>query len=112
MDKRIQVSQSLYRATRRAESGVQAESQNADGEAFTASPCDVLRDTAQAFIGEGGIRTPSEISLNTTVYDHSGAESGALVVNDPDLSFILQAWALLPQPIKAGILAMVRASGG
>ncbi len=72
----------------------------------------VLRDSAQVYIGGAGIRTPSEIPLNTTVYDHRGAESGALVVNDPDLSLILQAWATLPQPIKTGILAMVRASGG
>ncbi len=35
--------------------------QNEDREAFNASPCDVLRNTAQAFIGEGGIRTPGTV---------------------------------------------------
>jgi len=30
--------------------------QNEDREAYYASPCDVLRDTAQVFIGEGGIQ--------------------------------------------------------
>jgi hypothetical protein len=30
---------------------------------------------------------------------------------DPDLAFILDRWAVLPAAIRAGILAMVRASG-
>ena len=39
-----------------------------------------------------------------------GAESAALVVNDIELTLLIRAWATLSQPIKAGILAMVRAS--
>jgi hypothetical protein len=30
---------------------------------------------------------------------------------DPDLSAIVAAWPTLPEPIKAGIVAMVKASG-
>ncbi|MBN2580954.1 MAG: hypothetical protein JXB10_18365 [Pirellulales bacterium] len=45
-----------------------------------------------------------------------GAESGAQNAEnrpiDPDLGAIIDAWPKLPDPIKAGILAMVRAAGG
>ena len=30
---------------------------------------------------------------------------------DPDLAAIVDAWPTLPEPIKAGIVAMVKASG-
>jgi hypothetical protein len=30
----------------------------------------------------------------------------------PDLTSVVEAWPTLPEAIKAGILAMVRASGG
>ena len=33
------------------------------------------------------------------------------VLKDPNLSAIIQAWPSLPEAIKAGILAMVKASG-
>ena len=70
----------FHRATRGAESGAQVAQkpaqqmaatnrreshtllQNEHREALNASPCDVLRDTAQAFIGEGGIRTLVAVS--------------------------------------------------
>ena len=32
--------------------------------------------------------------------------------SDPDLALIIEAWPALPQPVKAGILAMVKASAG
>lgn len=31
---------------------------------------------------------------------------------DPDLAAVVDAWPTLPEPIKAGILALVNASGG
>ena len=31
--------------------------------------------------------------------------------NDPDLAVVIESWDRLPEAIKAGILAMVRASG-
>jgi hypothetical protein len=32
--------------------------------------------------------------------------------NDPDLALILERWPTLPDAIRAGILAMVQATGG
>jgi hypothetical protein len=32
--------------------------------------------------------------------------------NDPDLAALLAAWPALPTPIRAGIVAMVKAAGG
>jgi len=43
-----------------------------------------------------------------------GAECGALGAQtgqiDPDLQAIIERWPTLPEPIKAGILAMIRAA--
>ena len=36
-----------------------------------------------------------------------GAEKGPI---DPNIQFIVERWDDLPEPVKAGILAMVRAS--
>ena len=33
-------------------------------------------------------------------------------IDDPDLVAIVSAWPTLPGPVKAGIVAMVRAAGG
>ena len=46
-----------------------------------------------------------------------GAAVGAaakpeMVAIDPDLREVIDAWSALPDAIKAGILAMVRAAGG
>jgi hypothetical protein len=38
------------------------------------------------------------------------AKSGAVTIFDPDLEMIIDAWDILPEAIKAGILAMVKAS--
>jgi hypothetical protein len=59
------------------------------------------------------------------VCDSGGAESGAVGgdspgttsigqarIADPDLAAVVAAWTNLPPAIKAGILAMVGASGG
>ena len=59
---------------------------------------------------ERGIRTPLENTLKVAGSMQRGAESAALVVNDIELTLLIRAWATLSQPIKAGILAMVRAS--
>lgn len=62
--------------------------------------------------GGGGIRTTPEFPEETTLLERRGAESGALASTDPDLALLIKAWQNLPDPIKAGILAMVRAAGG
>jgi hypothetical protein len=45
-----------------------------------------------------------------------GAKSGALALTkpniDPDLAALIDTWPKLPEAIRAGILAMVRAAGG
>jgi hypothetical protein len=45
-----------------------------------------------------------------------GAKSGAPASRpstiDPTLAALIAAWPTLPDPIRAGILAMVRAAGG
>jgi hypothetical protein len=70
---------------------------------------------AQSLSGEDRIRTPHENTGESTVSDQSGAESGAIDDEsepaDPNLSAVIDAWPTLPGPIKAGILAMVRAAG-
>ena len=44
-----------------------------------------------------------------------GAAPGAAVVqenspSDPDLAKVIEAWSELPEPVKAGIVAMVKAA--
>lgn len=62
--------------------------------------------------GGGGIRTSTNNPANFALPDTGGAESGALAVVDPRLGSLINAWPALPEPIRAGILAMVRAVGG
>ena len=58
-------------------------------------------------------RRPPEIMR---ISEESGAECGALYARDveidPDLAVVAEAWPLLPETIKAGILAMIRATYG
>ena len=49
-------------------------------------------------------------SRNTHVSSLSGAECGAYL-NDADLEAVVNAWTQLPNALKAGIVAMVRAAG-
>ncbi|TWU06886.1 hypothetical protein CA54_52880 [Symmachiella macrocystis] len=61
-----------------------------------------------------GIEPDPKSSGNRGGGDQSGAESGALNVQnaptDPDLQVIIDAWPALPEAIKVGILAMIRAA--
>jgi len=65
------------------------------------------------------IRSPRVTPENPEENAHSreGAAQGAAVgaantPNDPDLRAIIERWADLPDAVKAGIVAMVRAAGG
>jgi hypothetical protein len=40
------------------------------------------------------------------------AVKAANVTDDPDLAMVIRAWPILPEAIRAGIAAMVRAAGG
>jgi hypothetical protein len=65
--------------------------------------------------GEGGIRTVSQISTKIVGFGQGGANSGALANEstaiDHALAAIIDAWPTLPEAIRAGILAMIRAAG-
>jgi hypothetical protein len=41
---------------------------------------------------------------------HGGAADAAIA--DPDLAAVVEAWGRLPDAIRAGILALVKAAGG
>ena len=58
----------------------------------------------------------AQVAANKTTYENaSQALSGELSAFSPplddDLAEIVEAWPTLPEPIRAGIVAMVRASG-
>ena len=55
---------------------------------------------------------PSFSSGKATFSAVSGAESGALAITDPGLAELVEAWVRLPEAMKAGILAMVKAAHG
>lgn len=63
-----------------------------------------------------GIEPPTDSLPNTTFSPQGGAESGALTLGnlsiDPALAALIDAWPKLPEAIRAGILAMIRAAGG
>jgi hypothetical protein len=65
--------------------------------------------------GEDRIRTPPENAAVTGDSAPSGAESGAIeareAILDPELTAVIDAWPVLPEAIRAGILAMIRAAG-
>ena len=62
-----------------------------------------------------GLEVSCNSQGNTAIPRPGGAESGALDLTrdniDPGLAALIDAWPALPEPIRAGILAMVRASG-
>jgi hypothetical protein len=55
-----------------------------------------------------GIERPSNLKQSTAESATRGTKSGAL---NADLAAIAEAWPTLPEAIRAGILAMVRAMG-
>jgi hypothetical protein len=61
-----------------------------------------------------GTELPSQTSGNQGFSGEGGAKSGALdareAQNDPALRVVIEAWPCLPDPIKAGILAIVQAA--
>ena len=61
-----------------------------------------------------GNRTPRKNQGKTAVSSPGGAKSGALSVAlpdiDPALAALVRAWPTLPDAIKAGIAAMIRAA--
>jgi hypothetical protein len=63
-----------------------------------------------------GIEPPATFPENTAVSGQGGAEFGAPATPspaiDPGLAALIDAWPTLPEPIRAGILAMIRAAGG
>lgn len=67
-------------------------------------------------MGDEGLESNPKSSRNDRVGNQGGAESGALGAReaplDPQLAAVARAWPTLPEPIKAGILAMIRAAGG
>ncbi len=58
-----------------------------------------------------GIEPTTKTPDSAALPRQGDAESGAVATIDPSLASIIDAWATLPDAMKAGILAMVRASG-
>ena len=50
--------------------------------------------------------------MNPAFPELGSAESGTLFRCDPGLASVIDAWAFLPDAMKTGILAMVRAASG
>ena len=60
-----------------------------------------------------GIETPANAPDHNTLSTVNGAKSGAFSTSpeiDPALAALINAWPSLPQPVRAGIIAMVKAS--
>ena len=60
-----------------------------------------------------GIEPIDNSQGNRGIFNEGGAESGALTVGnaniDPELASLIDAWPTLPDAIRVGIMAMVRA---
>lgn len=67
-------------------------------------------------MGGTGLERPSKSPGKHAVSQTRGAESGALGSeidpDDPDLAELVTAWPVLAATIRAGIMAMVRATTG
>jgi len=61
-----------------------------------------------------GFEQPPVSPQKTAISETGGAESGAVDAEDTsidlDLQVIIQRWLELPEAVKAGILAMIRAA--
>lgn len=67
-------------------------------------------------MGDTGLATIADSPANQANPVQSGAESGAgqggeSVRADADLRRVVRAWPSLPAPLKAGIVAMIAATG-
>ena len=60
-------------------------------------------------VGATGLEPVKDSARNTHVSLLRSAECGAYL-NDADLEVVVSAWGKLPRPLKAGIVAMVRAT--
>ena len=62
----------------------------------------------------GGLGPPSDSPRKTVKTGRGGAESGAhdalRAIPDPDLAALIDAWPTLPDPVRAGIAAMIEAA--
>ncbi len=78
-------------------------------------------------MGVTGLELPPETSGKSCDSDSRGNKSGNIpggdgsagdppsapqTPDDPELAAVVEAWADLPDAVRAGILAMVRAAGG
>ena len=74
-------------------------------------------------LGEAGLEQTHDSLANSPIPTPCGAESGAVaaekplsqpepVITDPTLAAVIVAWPTLPEPVKAGIVAMIRATVG
>ena len=53
----------------------------------------------------------SQNPLDIEFFGNGDAKCGAVATIEPDLALIVEAWATLPDALKAGIVAMVKAAG-
>lgn len=71
------------------------------------TPGDSSRDTAKPINGEGGVRTGTEMTVDSAFTTEDGAESGAQSIDqargcpDPSLAAV---WHLLPPPAQQKLL--------
>lgn len=72
-------------------------------------------------MGRGGLEHPENPAGNTLVSDSGGSKSGNKAADfgqptptakpaDPELAAVVAAWSDLPPPVRAGIVAMVKAA--
>jgi hypothetical protein len=74
--------------------------------------CDIRH---QAEVAAVGFEHHLDSAENRAILAQGSAESGAPTLANlsipPELAALIDAWPRLPEPIKAGILALVRAAG-
>ena len=68
--------------------------------------------TPNAQVEKTEIEPTTKTPENPTLPHQGGAENGALISIDPALASIIDAWPKLPEPLRAGILAMIRTASG
>ena len=88
------------------------------GDSLCAASGGTTRDSAIKMAEVHGNRTTTENAGETADSNRGGAESGALGAQHtlpeappgPELAAVVEAWPNLPEAIKAGIVAMIRAA--